>query len=247
MKDFFDVLNLSTKRFISQDHYWQFEKRQGELLAQYLLTHGVNIENRLLIDLGCGLGGYSYVLANAGARVIGLDLDIKPLQGGLDRITGDATRIPLEHECVDIVLCSSLIEHVANPKILLDEICRIVKKSGWVYISFPPFYSPVGGHQFAPFHLLGERVALAVFLQQNRFKGNEWVEERINMNPQSYLQAFGGWGLYRFTIRKMRQILKDFPLELTHQSTRYLPFDLSKIPFLGEILTWHVQFLCKKI
>ena len=97
-------------------------------------------------------------------------------------------------------------------------------------MGFPPFYSPAGGHQFKPFHLLGERAAIALSRQPGR----------------TFAAAGGGWGLYRRTIRQVRRLLDGTGLVIEDISTKFLPLSFARLPVLGEFLTWYVQFLARK-
>jgi SAM-dependent methyltransferase len=139
----------------------------------------------------------------------------------------DAVGLPFVARAFDLVFCASLIEHVPDPAALLREIRRVLAPGGHVYLSFPPFYSPVGGHQFKPYHLLGERWALRL----SRHKA------------ASFATSFDSFGLYPLSIRRVRELVFECGFEIKNQSTRFLPFDLSWIPLLGEFVTWHIQFL----
>jgi hypothetical protein len=48
------------------------------------------------------------------------------------------------------------------------------------------------------------------------------------------------------TVRRARQLIVEAGLTIRHESTRFFPFTVSRIPVLGEFLTWHVQFLLGK-
>jgi hypothetical protein len=130
---------------------------------------------------------------------------------------------------------------------MLWEIQRVLRIGGLAYLSFPPFYSPIGGHQFSPFHLLGERVAVRMKRRKNNFHNRLWLQDRYPETPDSYAQAWGDWGLYPLTIAKVEQLLRGIPIQVIERSTRWLPLDFSGIPLLREFLTWHVQFLLRKI
>ena len=100
------------------------------------------------------------------------------------------------------VFSASLIEHVATPETLLAEIGRVLAPGGFCYLSFPPFYSPRGGHEFAPYHYLGERLALRLTPAARReldWKDNPY---RPTERPRSFADLYAGWGLYRMTVAK---------------------------------------------
>lgn len=223
------LLRLARHRLRSNDDYVRFQAYQGRLILTYLKEQGVAIENTTVLDLGCGYGGYSQAISRAGGQVISVDLG-NPKTSLPAFVTGDATKLPFASGSFTMVFCASLIEHVPNPFQVLTEIKRVLISDGFAYLSFPPFYTPVGGHQFKPYHLLGERWALRLSRQ----------------GVDSYATCFDDFGLYPLTIRRVRKLIAETGLTIRHQSTRFLPVDVSRIPGLGEFLTWHVQFLlCK--
>jgi len=227
-RDWVTLLQLARRRLQSPEQYQEFQTYQGTLVVRFLQEHGVDLQQRAL-DLGCGNGGYSQALRAAGAQVIPLDrfrsAGSQPLF-----IYGDALALPFAGDSFPLVFCASLIEHIAQPRELLREIRRILRPGGVVYLSFPPFYSPVGGHQFKPYHLLGERLAI-------RLSG---------AGSKGFATCFGDWGLYPRTIRQVRRMLVEEGLRIRDISTRFSPLNVARIPLLGEFLTWHVQFIAVK-
>jgi len=239
---------LSSHRLRSEEDYRRFQAFQATLLLGHLQDHGVEIKGKRVLDLGSGMGGYSEEMVRYGALVISLDL-IKPvvqlMQGGIP-VVADALSAPFCDEGIDFVLCASLIEHVVDPVRLLAEIQRVLVAGGYCYLSFPPFYSPLGGHEFSPFHYLGEHWALR--LKGWHRKPPDWVGKlyKISSSPQAFSEIYQGWGLFRVTIAKAKELIASSGLEMVNMSTRYLPISLIRWPILGEILTWHAQFLLRK-
>ncbi len=244
--DYREFINLARRRIRSEQDYFSFEKYQGTLLVRYLLSKGVPIAHSHALDIGCGFGGYTTALQEAGSVAIGLDLDSVRISGLPIKVTGDARYLPFPGGCFSLVICSSLIEHVPDPLQLMVELDRILMSKGYLYLSFPPFYSPAGGHQFAPFHYLGEPVAISIFARRKKYMKQEWISRYFSFSPTSYTTSFGSWGLYRRTITSLKSDIKKFSWDLKDCSTRYSPINTTKLPILGELLTWHVQFLFQK-
>lgn len=223
------LLRLARRRFYGEAHYREFQVYQGSLVMDYLAEQGVGVHNALVLDLGCGSGGYSDALAKVGARVVSIDLH-RPKAPLPNFILANAVQLPFDAGSFSLVFCASLIEHVPEPSQLLAQIRRVLAPGGFAYLSFPPFYSPVGGHQFKPYHLLGER----------------WALRLSGCKVDGFATACGDWGLYPLTVRRARQLFSEAGLKITHESTRFLPFNLARVPWLGEFLTWHVQFILAK-
>lgn len=231
--DYGTLWRLARQRFRSGEDYQAFQRFQGELLMDDFRAKGLSLRGRRVLDLGCGWGGYSQLFLQAGAEVVSLDIETHPemAPGAQQRLViGDAQILPLCDGVFDFIFCASLIEHVPYPERLAAELYRVLRVGGHCYVGFPPFYSPVGGHQFKPFHLLGERMAVALSRQGGR----------------TYTTAGGNWGLYRLSIRRARRLLLAAGFVLDDISTKFQPLSLARWPLLGEFLTWYVQFLARK-
>jgi len=243
--DYVQLYKLAVARNRSREDYFSFEAYQGGMLVRYLRSQGLSLSGLSLLDLGGGFGGYMEAFKAEGANVVGLDIR-PPKVDSVAVIAADALRIPAAGGSFDLVVCASLIEHLPDPAALLMEIWRVLKEGGLLYLSFPPYYFITGGHQFSPYHLFGQKFALYVARKKGLFRGQKWLESMYPTRPSSFDTAFGSWGLYRMTIAKTRRLLKNLPYTVVDRSTRWLPFDFSAIPVLGEFMTWHVQFLLKK-
>jgi len=109
-----------------------------------------------------------------------------------------------------------------------------LKQGGRAYLSFPPFYSPVGGHSLKPYHLLGEKLGI-------------WVWKQFNRNKRHReMCSFENWNLYPRTIKNVKEWVIRWGFYIEDLSVRFIPINLARIPFLGEFLTWHAQFLLSK-
>jgi SAM-dependent methyltransferase len=239
-------------RHRSAENYRAFQEIQGSRIAKYLAQNGIQLAGLNVLDLGSGLGGYSQVFGRLGARVTALDLMRPPYSGQMQFkglfawVQGDAERTPFAANSFEFVFCASLIEHLPNPLHLIKEIERLLLPDGVAYISFPPYFSPRGGHQYSPFHYLGERLALR--LLRNRIKYQDWVScwQAPVRDAHAFSELYAGWGLYRMTIRRFRNLIHQTNFILMDASTRYLPINTVQWPLLGEVLTWHAQFLLRK-
>lgn len=134
---------------------WQEKRQKGTLnnLRAFLratrLGEGSKddevLAGRLVLDLGCGMGGLSTALALAGARVCSVDFNasychITRLRGrryGLDlpsiNAAGEALPFPDSH--FDVIMCVDVLEHVRDPEALLAEISRCLKPGGLCQIT----------------------------------------------------------------------------------------------------------------
>ena len=63
-------------------------------------------------------------------------------------VFADAENLPFKDNCVDLVLCQGMLEHVSNPFKVAEEIYRILKPNGYVYADMA-FMQPVHSQ---PYH-----------------------------------------------------------------------------------------------
>lgn len=248
--DYVGLYRAAVNRLRSEEAYRTFQALQAELLVRYMQSHGVQLGGQLLVDLGSGLGGYSLLFHQQGARVISLDLmaDKIRLQGSYQAVSASAQAVPLADNSVDMVFCASLIEHVPDPAQALREIRRILVPGGVCYLSFPPFYSWRGGHEYAPYHYLGEKAALRLVGKGAQKYHPDWIQEiyQVSDTPDSFAGIYADWGLYVMTVGKARRLIAETPFTLLDMSTRYMPVSLIRWPIAGEVFTWHAQFLLRK-
>jgi SAM-dependent methyltransferase len=101
-----------------------------------------------LFDGGCGSGEFARRVLAEGLcdEVIGLEMDdhnFRTLQGNLGRlpnvrmIQASLLDIPLPDASVDLVMCTQVIEHIADHERVAREFCRILKPGGHALITVP--------------------------------------------------------------------------------------------------------------
>ena len=108
------------------------------------LAHCIDIKEKKVLDVGCGLGGPCRMLAEEyNCDVTGIDLSgefIRTAKGlsklvGLDHKTtfvqGDATELPFEDAYFDIVWTQHVQMNVPNKGKFYSEIARVLKPKGY--------------------------------------------------------------------------------------------------------------------
>jgi SAM-dependent methyltransferase len=89
-------------------------------------------DDAVVLDLGCGKGTFDS--AGLHFRIVGVDLE--PLQTS-DFVQAEASRLPFTGKCFDVVISNHSLEHIEDLPGALEEIRRVVKSSGSLYIAVP--------------------------------------------------------------------------------------------------------------
>lgn len=191
----------------------------------------INFKNSKVLDTAIGSGGVLCAFAEAGADVYGIDVNdyfleisrarFKDL--GLDfeeikKWEGAGYEIPYPDNCFDFVICTDTLEHVPDYRHFIEEISRVLKCGGHVFVSterrwFPLFvlWNP---HDGAPFTILLPR-PIRKFIDEKILKKpcldyhwfsffseirNEFMKHDIEMNPFDDIknEAFGRWNFPEF-------------------------------------------------
>lgn len=114
--------------------------RYTELEAAVLQELLQDVQGTLL-DIGVGTGRFLNILNKRG-EVIGLDISRKMIETAKSKgckllIVGDAERIPLADDSVDLVTVIEVIQYMPNPRAVIDEIWRVLRNGGCGIFAIP--------------------------------------------------------------------------------------------------------------
>jgi SAM-dependent methyltransferase len=142
----------------SSEAYSDWEHRTGRALISRHKEYLGDLEGKKILDIGCGLGGKTLVYAEAGGDVTGVDLDPAHCSGAVDYargsgfpmnvVCGDATLLPFSDSSFDMVIANDSMEHFHDPASALNELVRVVRTGGLVFLFFTPWGSPLGSHLY---------------------------------------------------------------------------------------------------
>ncbi len=101
-----------------------------------------------ILDMGCGNGLSTYLMAERGFQVVGTDIsslflqDARPHPNVVYRVS-DAHEMPFADESFEVVCSNELIEHVPDVENVLHEMIRLTVPGGRIIISGPNLCSPI--------------------------------------------------------------------------------------------------------
>src|SRR3989339_547093 len=181
-----------------------------EHLARYRLVANNKNGVGIALDIGCGAGHGSNYLSNKFKQVYGVDLSPEAIDyakkswdtTNINFLCGSGTEIPFGDNFFDVVTAFEVFEHIEDWPKFLEEISRVVKKEGLVYISTPnkDIYNPHTKKPVNPHHFFEMRIgefkdALNKFFVIKKFYGqrtpvynDHWVWKIVN--PILYIFRF---------------------------------------------------------
>jgi phosphoethanolamine N-methyltransferase len=107
-------------------------------------VEGLELEGRILLDIGSGLGGGDLVLAELGAKVIGVDIDPALVERARRLVAEKGLAGPVEFRLVepgpldfadasfDIVYSFGAFTQIADKRGMFREVLRVLKPGGWL-------------------------------------------------------------------------------------------------------------------
>ncbi|EJQ42707.1 hypothetical protein IEE_03745 [Bacillus cereus BAG5X1-1] len=126
--------------FHDANNKYTYANRNAHISWQETINNIVDVQNKQVIDIGCGGGIYTKELALMGAKnVVGLDFSKEILQAAKENcnafpnisfIHGDAHNIPYPNESFDLVISRAVIHHLQDIPTFIREASRILKKDG---------------------------------------------------------------------------------------------------------------------
>jgi methionine biosynthesis protein MetW len=111
---------------------------------QLLMKHTPDADQKLVLDVGCGVGEFLEMLQARHFAVAGVDGNADQIEqvkkNGIRAEVADLEKaLPFEDESFDVVVCLEVIEHVARAEFLLQEFRRILKHDGLLLLTTPNF------------------------------------------------------------------------------------------------------------
>lgn len=124
-------------RTILHPGYWVRRRLHRAIASTASLASGC------FLDVGCGLKPYEMVFGPFVERYFGLEYSPDSgFRGNRADFYGDACDLPLRTGGVDTILCTEVLEHLADPERAIAEFARILRPGGTL-ITTAPFVFPI--------------------------------------------------------------------------------------------------------
>lgn len=95
-----------------------------------------------ILDLGCSSGGFLSFFRGDAWKLYGIEMsgDCAKRAGertGARVFVGDILKAPFSPDSFDVITCFDVLEHLYEPRQVLDKICEWLKPSGVFYVQVP--------------------------------------------------------------------------------------------------------------
>lgn len=184
-------------------YHWRELRNNPEYRAKIELLEELVDPSDTCLDLGCGDGAYVYALSKRCQEVVGIDADAAAARLATSQLrkakatNARCIQLPLsqvedqlgDEAPFDIVYSMDVIEHLPQPRELLEVACRMAGPSGAIVIGTPLF---LGDHLVSEYHvkeytreeyvdLVGDHIELdrIVTLRDRRLDGEMYDESFI--------------------------------------------------------------------
>ena len=202
-----------------------------------LVRDFVELAGHKVVDVGGGPGYFAEAFRRADAQSV----FVEPFWDALTDqgkklgygVIGDGLHLPFCDASFDVSHSSNVLEHVTDPKMFLDEMLRVVRPGGTVFLAFTNWYSPYGGHETSPWHYFGGERAAQRYVRKN------------GSSPQNRY----GTSLFRLDIADVLSWVRNRDdSDLIDAFPRYYPRwtrPLIAVPGLREIATWNLVIVLR--
>jgi ubiquinone/menaquinone biosynthesis C-methylase UbiE len=185
-----------------RDHLREFYRTA--ILHLNKLFEMYDFNNKNVLDLACGIGWVSRIIAQKGATVVALDCNDDMLVGlgrstklkehfklDYDSLVADMENIPVIDESFDCVIMVDALHHFSRMNDIMNEVYRVLKKTG-VFFAINEAFRPEGiceKKYLDSFNLTELKVGInerrptiSEYLREGRKLGLQVLNEKINID-----------------------------------------------------------------
>lgn len=217
---------------------------KGErIIAVFKMAIGEkNPKSLKVLDVGCSAGIITNYLGDFFGQVVGIDIDKNAILHSKKFIKRknvhcylmDAKKMRFVSSFFDVIVCNQVYECMDNPKILMDELYRVLKPDGIVFFGAPNKYSFWTGQYRLPLVTFLPQSLASLYLRLFK-RGSEYAPyyksykelEKLShkfLIEKKTAQIMANPRLYKFTnIIKFENITGLFPLSFWQRMEPFLP------------------------
>ena len=203
--------------------------------------------NRNLLEITDFDISFAEGFVERGARVTQMRRDQAPFGDGPASVLNpegaqQATRleyspleIPTDDKSFDVVFATNALSSVEEPVALVNELIRVTKPGGSIHLQDATWYSPWGGRETSPWHLISGNLARRLYIRKYR-----------RAPRHDYQRNF-----FQVSVRDAMKAFHDDPrIVVVSAHPRYLPESfgwLLRVPVLNELATMNLSVTLERV
>lgn len=188
----------SMSRTYAYGTFPNWERSVHRSLRMFRDLEGLKSSSQRILELGCGDGMLGVVLGSYGHAIVLADARDwrEPRARSIAFRKVDACdALPFDDSSFDLICSFNTFEHLADPRLALEEMLRTSRDGGHIYMDFGPLYASAWG-----LHARSLRMPYPQFLFSEDFIGRK-IKELKNTDlgeEQATLQHVNRWRLSDF-------------------------------------------------
>lgn len=175
-------------------------------------------EGTTVLEIGCGEGGNLIPFLDKGCNCIGIDLSEWKIEFGreISKSHKNSNRIEFINADIysfteenapkgDVIIMRDVLEHIHDQNYFMNHLKRFLKKDSVIFLAFPPWRMPFGGHQqILPSKFLS-KLPYYHILPMKIYK---WIL-KIGKQPEENIQTLMEIKETCITLHRYERILKE--------------------------------------
>ncbi|TAH40367.1 MAG: class I SAM-dependent methyltransferase [Bacteroidetes bacterium] len=168
------------------------------------------IEGKKVLDVGCGNGYGTALMAKSAREIVGLDYDAETVEqnkkaySSLSNITFKQAfipPIPFEEASFDVITAFQFIEHIESRKEFLKECLRVLRPGGILLVTTPNALkslarNPFHVHEYTFSEMDAELKSLSTNFELQGLNGNESVNQYYAENGK-FVRMILKWDIFK--------------------------------------------------
>lgn len=249
-------------------YYWEYQYKLAlESIVPYSISNGIFKKRDSVMEIGSAEGGVlaAFVQAGSGDAIC---TDIAQNRLDMGKTIANITNLNIKFHYHDIlkssipdewknkfnlVILRDVIEHLDNTYESLSKIIPLLKSGGFLFVTFPPYHSPFGGHQHTVGNKLGKLPYIhllpnSIFqnlIASGRQNDIEEVQrlQKIRLTSKKFENAAikAGYNIYKRDFYLLRPVFK---MKFGLPAIKLTP--ISFLPFIKSFFSLEASYILQK-
>lgn len=221
--------------------HWWFTARE-KILHDYIKNNITKDESLIILNVGCATGRSTEWLMDFG-EVVSMEYDLNCIEFTKTKVSfpidqGSVLELPYSNKKFDLVCAFDVIEHVDNDQLAIQEMARVCKDGGSIFVTVPAHMELWSEHDEVNHHF-------------RRYKIEQLMELFIRaIGNKVFFASYFNYRLYPF-VWVFRRVSGWWKTKRKDDGNLKSDFDSFKVGALNKLFYWIMKgessYLMKQI